>query len=209
MNNLIISLFNNTSKFKFVVNCVPTKNSIQIIWICHVLWLMYTGIDIISNLCLRMKNFHSCLSFVFYINVLIIGFLFFFFFQIGSLWDFIRIEFKRGYSLENDEKEFSDRREKVYTFMKIPLEVERFMFYGFCQVYAQFYIILDFFVFNHNTKFFTQYFVLILVRRFIPFCLYIPPATGISRTKIINLSFFVQIQVSILTEYVHKYLFKI
>lgn len=52
----------------------------------------------------------------------------------GSLWDFIRIEFKRGYSLENDEKEFSDRREKVYTFMKIPLEVERFMFYGFCQV---------------------------------------------------------------------------
>lgn len=53
---------------------------------------------------------------------------------VGSLWDFIRIEFKRGYSLENDEKEFSDRREKVYTFMKIPLEVERFMFYGFCQV---------------------------------------------------------------------------
>lgn len=53
---------------------------------------------------------------------------------IGSLWDFISVEFKRGYSLENDEKEFSDRREKVYTFMKIPLEVERFMFYGFCQV---------------------------------------------------------------------------
>jgi len=52
----------------------------------------------------------------------------------GSLWDFISVEFKRGYSLENDEKEFSDRREKVYTFMKIPLEVERFMFYGFCQV---------------------------------------------------------------------------
>lgn len=57
-----------------------------------------------------------------------------FFFSIGSLWDFIRVEFTRGYSLENDEKEFSDRREKVYTFMKIPLEVERFMFYGFCQV---------------------------------------------------------------------------
>jgi len=55
-------------------------------------------------------------------------------FFIGSLWEFIRVEFKRGYSLENDEKEFSDRREKVYTFMKIPLEVEQFMFYGFCQV---------------------------------------------------------------------------
>jgi len=59
-----------------------------------------------------------------------------FFSSAGSLWDFIRVEFTRGYSLENDEKEFSDRREKVYTFMKIPLEVERFMFYGFCQVRA-------------------------------------------------------------------------
>lgn len=61
-----------------------------------------------------------------------------------SLWEFIRVEFKRGYSLENDEKEFSDRREKVYTFMKIPLEVERFMFYGFCQVCMQYALICAF-----------------------------------------------------------------
>jgi len=57
-----------------------------------------------------------------------------FFFFLGTLWDFILIEFNRGYSLENDEKEFSDRREKIYTFMKVPLEVERFIFYGICQV---------------------------------------------------------------------------
>ncbi|CAH1716857.1 protein TAPT1 homolog [Aphis gossypii] len=62
----------------------------------------------------------------------------------ASLWDFIRVEFKRGYSLENDEKEFSDRREKVYTFMKIPLEVERFMFYGFCQCADSFLFVYTF-----------------------------------------------------------------
>lgn len=54
------------------------------------------------------------------------------------------MEFTRGYSLENDEKEFSDRREKVYTFMKIPLEVERFMFYGFCQCADSFLFVYTF-----------------------------------------------------------------
>lgn len=68
------------------------------------------------------------------------------FFSSGSLWDFICVEFTRGYSLENDEKEFSDRREKVYTFMKIPLEVERFMFYGFCQVCI--YLILFYYLYS-------------------------------------------------------------
>ncbi|XP_050543590.1 protein TAPT1 homolog [Daktulosphaira vitifoliae] len=64
--------------------------------------------------------------------------------QSGSLWDFIRVEFSRGYSLEHDEKEYSDRREKVYTFMKIPLEVERFMFYGFCQCADSFLFVYTF-----------------------------------------------------------------
>ncbi|XP_050420980.1 protein TAPT1 homolog [Adelges cooleyi] len=62
----------------------------------------------------------------------------------GSLWDFICVEFTRGYSLEHDEKEYSDRREKVYTFMKIPLEVERFMFYGFCQCADSFLFVYTF-----------------------------------------------------------------
>jgi len=100
------------------------------------------------------------------------------------------VEFTRGYSLENDEKEFSDRREKVYTFMKIPLEVERFMFYGFCQVCAPK-------LFYHNYNMSTLYFT-ILVCRFIPICLYIPTVTGVSRIKIFNLSFNIKIQVSIL-----------
>ncbi|XP_029348693.1 protein TAPT1 homolog [Acyrthosiphon pisum] len=63
---------------------------------------------------------------------------------LGSLWDFILFEFKRDYSLENDEKEFSDKREKVYNFMKIPLEVERFMFYGICQCVDSFLFVYTF-----------------------------------------------------------------
>ncbi|KAF0758972.1 protein TAPT1 [Aphis craccivora] len=67
-----------------------------------------------------------------------------FFFFLGTLWDFILIEFNRGYSLENDEKEFSDRREKIYTFMKVPLEVERFIFYGICQCADSFLFVYTF-----------------------------------------------------------------
>ncbi|XP_025191726.1 protein TAPT1 homolog [Melanaphis sacchari] len=64
--------------------------------------------------------------------------------NLSTLWDFILIEFNRGYSLENNEKEFSDRREKVYTFMKIPLEVERFIFYGICQCADSFLFVYTF-----------------------------------------------------------------
>jgi hypothetical protein len=35
--------------------------------------------------------------------------------------------------LEHDEERYSARREKVYSFMKIPREVEKFMAYGFFQ----------------------------------------------------------------------------
>lgn len=51
-----------------------------------------------------------------------------------SLMQFLRTELTRGYQLEHDEERFSARREKVYSFIKIPREVERFMTYGFLQV---------------------------------------------------------------------------
>lgn len=51
-----------------------------------------------------------------------------------SLMQFLRTELTRGYQLEHDEERFSARREKVYSFMKIPREVENFMAYGFLQV---------------------------------------------------------------------------
>jgi len=79
--------------------------------------------------------------------LLLKNYFFFYFFFLGSLWDFILLECKPCYSLENDEKEFSDKREKVYNFMKIPLEVERFMFYGICQVCKPH---LDFTIVKHS-----------------------------------------------------------
>jgi hypothetical protein len=51
-----------------------------------------------------------------------------------SLLQFLGVELTRGYMLEHDEERYSARREKVYSFMKIPREVEKFMAYGFFQV---------------------------------------------------------------------------
>ncbi|XP_055541487.1 protein TAPT1 homolog [Wyeomyia smithii] len=51
----------------------------------------------------------------------------------SSLYDFIKIELTRGYVLEHDEERYSARREKIYSFMKIPRELESFMAYGVLQ----------------------------------------------------------------------------
>ena len=51
-----------------------------------------------------------------------------------SLLQFLRTELTRGYHLEQDEERFSAQREKIYSFMQIPREVEKFMTYGFFQV---------------------------------------------------------------------------
>ncbi|CAK1555115.1 unnamed protein product [Leptosia nina] len=50
-----------------------------------------------------------------------------------SLFTFLHVELTRGYLLEHDEERFSARREKVYSFIKIPQELEKFMAYGFFQ----------------------------------------------------------------------------
>ncbi|KAJ0183314.1 hypothetical protein K1T71_001290 [Dendrolimus kikuchii] len=50
-----------------------------------------------------------------------------------SLFAFLHVELTRGYLLEHDEERFSARREKVYSFIKIPQELEKFMAYGFFQ----------------------------------------------------------------------------
>ncbi|CAG9562531.1 unnamed protein product [Danaus chrysippus] len=51
----------------------------------------------------------------------------------ASLVTFLHVELTRGYLLEHDEERFSARREKVYSFIKIPQELEKFMAYGFFQ----------------------------------------------------------------------------
>lgn len=64
--------------------------------------------------------------------------------QSVSLMQFLRTELTRGYQLENDEERFSARREKIYSFMKIPREVEKFMIYGFLQCADSFLFVYTF-----------------------------------------------------------------
>ncbi|KAK3924361.1 Protein TAPT1-like protein [Frankliniella fusca] len=61
-----------------------------------------------------------------------------------SLFEFLRVELTRSYLLEHDEERYSARREKVYSFMKIPREVEKFMTYGFFQCADSFLFVYTF-----------------------------------------------------------------
>ncbi|XP_075222908.1 protein TAPT1 homolog isoform X2 [Lycorma delicatula] len=61
-----------------------------------------------------------------------------------SLWSFLGVELTRGYILEHEEEQYSARREKVYSFMKIPREVEKFMAYGFFQCADSFLFVYTF-----------------------------------------------------------------
>ncbi|XP_063699688.1 protein TAPT1 homolog [Culicoides brevitarsis] len=62
----------------------------------------------------------------------------------SSLYDFLKIELTRGYVLEHDEERYSARREKIYSFMRIPRELEKFMAYGFLQCLDSFLYIYTF-----------------------------------------------------------------
>ncbi|CAG9856709.1 unnamed protein product [Phyllotreta striolata] len=64
--------------------------------------------------------------------------------KMPSLWSFLNQELTRGYELDNSEDRFSIRREKIYSFMKIPKEVERFMLYGFMQCADAFLFVYTF-----------------------------------------------------------------
>ncbi|CAL4180251.1 unnamed protein product, partial [Meganyctiphanes norvegica] len=61
-----------------------------------------------------------------------------------SFRDYLKCELRRGYLLENDEERYSARREKVYTFFKIPREVEKFVAYGFFQCADSFFFVFTF-----------------------------------------------------------------
>ncbi|CAG9835889.1 unnamed protein product [Diabrotica balteata] len=64
--------------------------------------------------------------------------------KMSTLWTFLNIELTRDYQLDNSEDRFSLRREKIYSFMKIPKEVERFMLYGFMQCADAFLFVYTF-----------------------------------------------------------------
>lgn len=50
-----------------------------------------------------------------------------------DFWQFFSSELSRGYTLENDGARFQEKRKKVYAFIKIPKELEKFLMYGFLQ----------------------------------------------------------------------------
>ncbi|ALC46493.1 CG7218 [Drosophila busckii] len=51
----------------------------------------------------------------------------------STFYDFFKVELTRGYMLEHDEERYSARRQKIYSFMRIPRDLERFMVYGIMQ----------------------------------------------------------------------------
>ena len=61
-----------------------------------------------------------------------------------SLWSYLASEVTRGYELENDEERYRIKREKMYTFMKIPRELEKFMSYGFFHCLDSFLFVFTF-----------------------------------------------------------------
>ncbi|MCL4126172.1 UNVERIFIED_CONTAM: hypothetical protein GTU68_009455 [Idotea baltica] len=61
-----------------------------------------------------------------------------------SFFNYLQSELRRGYLLENDEERYAARREKVYTFFKIPRELEKFLAYGFFQSADSFLFVLTF-----------------------------------------------------------------
>lgn len=58
--------------------------------------------------------------------------------------DFLRVELNRGYCLDHDEERYTSRREKIYSFMKIPRELEKFLAYGMMQCADSFLYIFTF-----------------------------------------------------------------
>ncbi|CAH1119288.1 unnamed protein product [Phaedon cochleariae] len=64
--------------------------------------------------------------------------------KLPSIWSFLNIELTRDYQLENAEERFSARREIIYSFMRIPKEVERFMRYGLMQCADSFLYVYTF-----------------------------------------------------------------
>ncbi|XP_013378717.1 transmembrane anterior posterior transformation protein 1 homolog [Lingula anatina] len=48
-----------------------------------------------------------------------------------SMLKYLKAELTRGYLLEHEEEKFSEKRRRVYTFMKTPRELETFLVYGF------------------------------------------------------------------------------
>ena len=63
---------------------------------------------------------------------------------VTSLFRYISSEVTRSYMLEHDQERYTSKREKMYTFMKIPRELEKFMSYGFFHCLDSFLFVFTF-----------------------------------------------------------------
>ena len=53
--------------------------------------------------------------------------------MIMNLWSFLRNELANEQLLEHKPSEYDEKREKVYVFLRLPMILEKFMYYGFMQ----------------------------------------------------------------------------
>ncbi|CAB3398746.1 unnamed protein product [Caenorhabditis bovis] len=65
-------------------------------------------------------------------------------FQPKTFLPYLFEELTRGYSLHNDHARFSEKRRKIYAFLRIPLELERFLSYGLLQCIDAFFYLFTF-----------------------------------------------------------------
>lgn len=61
-----------------------------------------------------------------------------------SVLSYFTSELTRGYKLEREEEKYAQKRQRVYTFMKTPRELEKFSIYGFFQCLDAFLFIFTF-----------------------------------------------------------------
>ncbi|OWF51710.1 transmembrane anterior posterior transformation protein 1 homolog [Mizuhopecten yessoensis] len=61
-----------------------------------------------------------------------------------SVFGYVTSELTRGYMLERDKVNFTERRQRVYTIMKTPRELEKFIVFGFFQLVDAFLFLFTF-----------------------------------------------------------------
>jgi len=98
----------------------------------------------------------------------------------GSLLGYISSEVTRSYMLEHDQERYRSKREKMYTFMRIPRELEKFMSYGFFHCLDSFLFVFTFLPLRVSWGLFS-----VLIRYPLQF-LGIQPSGGRSKNRLLH-----------------------
>ncbi|VDP12376.1 unnamed protein product [Onchocerca flexuosa] len=77
---------------------------------------------------------------------------------VPNLWDYIKGELTRGYSLDNDELRYTEKQKKISAFLRIPIELEKFLFYGTLQCLEAFCHLSTFLPVRLLVRLFLNYF---------------------------------------------------